>query len=73
VVVDVAVLEVNRDKIRNLGISLPTSFGLTPQATPTTSSSSTSTTTTTTTSNFTLNSLANINATNFAVSISGAP
>ena len=27
-----AVLEVNRDKIRNLGITLPTSFGLTPQA-----------------------------------------
>ncbi|CAN5421196.1 tetratricopeptide repeat protein [soil metagenome] len=71
VVVDVAVLEVNRDKIRNLGITLPQSFGLTPQASPTTSTSSTSTTTTSTTSNFTLNSLANINATNFAVSISG--
>ena len=33
VVVDVAVLEVNRQKERNLGITLPTSFGLTPQAT----------------------------------------
>ncbi|MEO8737092.1 MAG: secretin N-terminal domain-containing protein, partial [Edaphobacter sp.] len=31
VVVDVAVLEVNRDLERNLGITLPTSFGLTPQ------------------------------------------
>ena len=31
VVVDVAVLEVNRQKERNLGITLPTSFGLTPQ------------------------------------------
>ena len=30
VVIDVAVLEVSRDKIRNLGITLPTSFGLTP-------------------------------------------
>jgi general secretion pathway protein D len=34
VVVDVAVLEVNRDKIRNLGITLPTSITLTPQAQP---------------------------------------
>jgi len=32
VVVDVAILEVNRDKIRNLGITLPQSIGLTPQA-----------------------------------------
>ena len=30
VVVDVAVLSVNRDKVRNLGITLPQSFGLTP-------------------------------------------
>ena len=34
VVVDVAILEVNRDKIRNLGITLPQSFGITPQASP---------------------------------------
>jgi general secretion pathway protein D len=75
VVVDVAVLEVNRDKIRNLGITLPSSITITPQATPTatTSSSSGSTTTTSTSpSNFTLNTLANMNATNFAVSVSGA-
>ena len=75
VVVDVAILEVNRDKVRNLGITLPQSISLTPQASPTaTSSTSTSTSTTgttTTSSNFTLNSLANINATNFAVSITG--
>ncbi len=32
VIVDVAVLEVSRDKLRNLGITLPQSFGLTPQA-----------------------------------------
>ena len=76
VVVDVAVLEVNRDRIRNLGITLPQSIGLTPQASPV-SASSTSTTTpttgggTTTSSSFTLNSLANINATNFAVTITG--
>jgi general secretion pathway protein D len=77
VVVDVAVLEVNRDKVRNLGITLPQSIGLTPQVSPTTatststSSTGTSGTTTTTSSTFTLNSLANINATNFAVTITG--
>jgi general secretion pathway protein D len=75
VVVDVAILEVNRDKIRNLGITLPQSIGITPQASPNSTNTSTSTsatgTTTTTPSNFTLNTLANINATNFAVSITG--
>ncbi|WP_241654529.1 cohesin domain-containing protein [Granulicella sibirica] len=74
VVVDVAVLQVNRDRVRNLGITLPQSFTLTPQAaTSSTSStsSSTSTSTTSTTSTFTLNSLANLNATNFAVGLTG--
>jgi len=80
VVVDVAVLEVNRDKVRNLGITLPTSIGLTPtttSSTSTTSSTATSTTSsgttagTTNTSNLSLNDLANLNATNIAVSVSG--
>ncbi len=80
VVVDVAVLEVNRDKVRNLGITLPQSFGLTPTATTTTTSSSTGTTTgtstgTTTTAsgttNLTLNQLSSLNASNFAVSVTG--
>ncbi len=71
VVVDVAVLEVNRDKMRNLGITLPQSITLTPQATPTTTSSTSTSTTTTTPSNLTLNTLAHMNATNFAVTISG--
>lgn len=79
VVVDVAVLEVSRQKERNLGITLPQSFGLTPQASNanSTSTSTTGTTTTTgtsttsTTSSLTLNTLANINATNFAVSVTG--
>ena len=82
VVVDVAVLEVSRDKIRNLGITLPTSFGLTPQLsnansnTSTTSTSSTSTSsgttsTGTTASTISLNTLGNLNATNFAVSLTG--
>jgi general secretion pathway protein D len=76
VVVDVAILEVNRSVERNLGITLPTSITLTPQANPnttTTSSGSTPTTggTTTTPSNFTLNSLAHLNANNFAVGLGG--
>jgi general secretion pathway protein D len=77
VVVDVAVLEVNRDRTRNLGITLPQTVTLTPQASVTSNSTSSSTTTggtttTNTTSNFTLNSLAHLNATNFAVTISPA-
>jgi general secretion pathway protein D len=73
VVVDVAVLEVNRDKVRSLGITLPQSVSLTPQASPTLTQSTTTTgSTTTTSSNFTLNSLAHMNATNFAVNITGA-
>jgi general secretion pathway protein D len=80
VVIDVAVLEVSRQKERDLGITLPTSFGLTPQqsnynqtsSTGTTSTTSTtSTSTTSTTSGLTLNTLANLNATNFAVSVTG--
>jgi general secretion pathway protein D len=74
VVVDVAVLEVNRNVEHNLGISLPQSISLTPQASPTTtatSSSSTASGTSTTPSNFTLNSLAHLNANNFAVGITG--
>ncbi len=80
VVVDVAILEVNKDKVRNLGITLPTSIGLTP--TTSTSSSTTAnsgsttnsngtTGTTTNTSNLNLNDLANLNASNIAVSVSG--
>jgi general secretion pathway protein D len=77
VVVDVAVLEVNRNVERNLGITLPQSITITPQANPNTTTTSGSTTTTggTTTSStpnpFTLNSLAHLNANNFGVAISG--
>jgi len=75
VVIDVAVLEVSRDKIRNLGITLPTSFGMTPQL-PTTSATTGTTTTTGTTAGttgtgLTLNNIANINATDFAVTVTG--
>jgi len=76
VVVDVAILEVNRDKIRNLGISLPQSFGITPQASNANTTTSTTTGTnaaagSTSNSSFTLNTLANMNATNFAITIGG--
>ena len=75
VVVDVAVLEVNKNVERNLGITLPPSASVQLQATPgsTTSSSSSGTgTPATTTSNFTLNTLAHLNANNVAVSIGPA-
>jgi len=73
VVVDVAILEVNRDKIRNLGISLPQSFGITPQLSNAEASTTSGTTGTNNTSSsaITLNTLANMNATNFAVTIGG--
>ncbi len=79
VVVDVAVLEVSRQKERSLGITLPTSFGLTPQtsnanqstSTTGTTTTSTSTSTTTNASSITLNTLGQLNATNFAVSLTG--
>ena len=74
VVIDVAVLEVNRDKIRDLGITLPTSIGLTPSLATTSTTSSTSGTTTqsgSTTSNLTLSNLTHLNSNDFAVAISG--
>ncbi len=72
VVVDVAVLEVNRDRIRDLGITLPTSIGLTPQIQTTTTSTTTSTTSTTNTGqSLTLSNLAKLNSNDFAVNISG--
>jgi len=79
VVIDVAVLEVSRQKERNLGITLPTSFGLAPQASNANVSTGTQTGTNTngngstpsTTSSLTLNSLGNLNATNFAVTVTG--
>jgi general secretion pathway protein D len=72
VVVDVAIMEVNKDKLRNIGLSWPgsISFALQP---PTSSTSTTTTTSTTSTaSSLTLNNLANLNANNFAVTVSSA-
>jgi general secretion pathway protein D len=79
VVVDVAVLEVNRDKIRNIGLTLPTSVGVqlqSPNSTTTTNNNNNNnnngitTPTTTNQGNLTLNDLAHLNATDFAVTIS---
>jgi general secretion pathway protein D len=79
VVVDVAVLEVNRTHERNLGIILPQQFTASLQGS-TTSTSSTSTTgtttgttgTTTTNNGLTLNTLGNLNSNNVAVTVSTA-
>jgi general secretion pathway protein D len=78
VVLDVAVLEVSRNYERTIGIQLPQTASVAFQAsnyndTSSSTSSTSSTTTTTDTSNgLTLNSLAHLNATNFAVTIGQA-
>ena len=80
VVVEVAIMQVNRDKLRNLGIQPPASITVALQSNTGTTTSTTGTnvgtgngtvTTTTgaTTGTITLNQLANLNATNFAVTI----
>ena len=76
VVVEVAVMQVSRDKMRNLGISPPTSATVQLQpninttTTPTTNANGTITTTPSTSSNgINLNTLANLNATDFQVTI----
>lgn len=78
VVVEVAIMQVQREKVRNLGITPPSSASVALQnnlAQSTSSTSSTSTTTTGSTSSagsVTLNSLAHLNATDFTVTISQA-
>jgi general secretion pathway protein D len=80
VVVEVAIMQVSRDKLRNLGIQPPASVtvALQSNASTTTSTSGTNVgtgngtvtqSTTPTTGTLSLNQLANINATNFAVTI----
>ena len=74
VVVDVAVLEVDRSVEHKLGITLPQSVTLTPQAnpnTPVTAGSSVAGGGTTAPSTFTLNSLAHFSSNNLAVGITG--
>ncbi|MDR3747372.1 MAG: cohesin domain-containing protein [Acidobacteriota bacterium] len=80
VVVEVAIMQVSRDKLRNLGINPPTSVTVALQSNSSTTTSTsgqnvgtgngTATTTTgPTTGTITLNELAHLNATNFAVTI----
>jgi len=76
VVVDVAILQVSREKIRDLGFTPPLANGpigvqiVPPGQTTTTSSNNTNGQANTTTSNgLTLNTFKNLNATDFAVSI----
>ncbi len=80
VLIDVAVMQVSRDKIRNLGIGPPTSGSVTLQnnvtttTTPTTTNGTPTTPTTTTSTNpqITLNKLANLTSNDFQVSIPSA-
>jgi general secretion pathway protein D len=74
VIVDVAIMEVDKDKLRNIGLSWPgsISFALQPPTTSTSTTSTTTTTGTTSTNSLTLNNLANLNANSFAVTVSSA-
>jgi general secretion pathway protein D len=73
VLIDVAVMQVSRDKAHTLGINPPTSLTVALQNNITTTPTSTSTTTTTSTSStgtgISLNQIANLNATDFQVTI----
>jgi general secretion pathway protein D len=77
VVVDIAVLQISKDKSRTLGLSPPTSATVTLQNNINTTTTTTTTTTGTTTptssgSGLELNTLGNLNATDFQVSIGSA-
>jgi general secretion pathway protein D len=80
VVVDIAVLEVNKDLLRNIGIQWPGQIGVQLQTssavTTTTATTATTTIGTTSTSttqpNLLLNDLGNLNATNFGITIGPA-
>jgi general secretion pathway protein D len=74
VLIEVAVMQVSRDKMRNLGVSPPTSASVQLQnninSTSTSTTSTTSTTSSTSSTNgINLNTLANLNATDFQVTI----
>lgn len=78
VIIDIDVMQISKDKSRTLGLSPPTSATVTLQSninttTSTTTNSTTGTTTPTTTNNgLELNTLGNLNATDFQVSIGSA-
>src|SRR6266581_748917 len=72
-IVEVAVMQISRDKMRNLGISLPTSATVALQnninTTTGTGTTTTGTTTTGTPNQINLNRIGNLNATDFTVTI----
>jgi general secretion pathway protein D len=77
VIVDIAVLQISKDRSRTLGLSPPTSATVTLQSninttTPTTTTTTGTTTSGTTASGLELNTLGNLNATDFQVSIGSA-
>jgi general secretion pathway protein D len=75
VVVEIVVMQVSRDKVKNLGINPPSSASVQLQSNTTSSSSSSSSSSSTTSStsdSLSLNSLANLNATDFQVTIGAA-
>ncbi|MGC2619322.1 MAG: secretin N-terminal domain-containing protein, partial [Acidobacteriaceae bacterium] len=81
VVIDVAVMEVSRDLLRNIGVQLPQTASISFQPananlnntnTGTTTTGTTTSSTSTTTSSLTLDNLAHLNSTNFAVTIGQA-
>jgi general secretion pathway protein D len=74
VVVDVAVMSVNKDLLRNIGLQLPGSIGVQLQSSTasSTTSSSTTSSSSSSTNSLTLNDLGNINATNFGITIGAA-
>ncbi len=74
VIIDIAVMQISKDKSRTLGFSPPTSATVTLQdnITSTTSSSTTGSTTSSSGTGINLNNLGNLNATNFQVTIPSA-
>ena len=76
VIVDIAVMQVSKDRSRTLGLSPPTSATVALQSNLNTTPTSTTTTTTTSSTNsntgLNLNTLANLNATDFQVTIPSA-
>src|ERR1700733_2411732 len=77
VIVDIAVMQVSKDKSRTLGLSPPTSATVTLQSninttTPTTTTGTTTTSSTTSGTGLSLNTLGNLNATDFQVTIPSA-
>jgi general secretion pathway protein D len=77
VIVDIAVLQVSKDKSRTLGLSPPTSATVTLQSninttTPTTTTTGVTTSPTSNSTGLSLNTLGNLNATDFQVTIPSA-